>query len=106
MRWSLTESCLTAPRAALLASAVLAVLTAGCAASGSPDYDSRFGDAAQALRAQQTLDAQAPQRNAGVMPPTDGRSLREVADRHVGTSKEPPPTNIINIGVGAGGNGR
>jgi hypothetical protein len=80
-------------------------LLGGCAASGSPDYDSRFGDAARALNAQQLLDPQAPTRNAGVTKPSDGRTVREAMDRQVDSFKQPPATNVINIGVGAGGNG-
>lgn len=96
-----------ASRTLLLASILVAAgLAAGCAASGSPELDSRFGDATRALRAQQLIDEQAPRRNAGLIQPTDGRTVREAVDRQVGSFKEPPPTNIINIGVGAGGNGR
>ena len=32
-------------------------------------------------------------------------SMREAVDRQVESFKQPPPTNIINIGVGAGGGG-
>lgn len=108
MQPAVPRPCLPAPVATLLgftALAVVALLTSGCAASGSPDYDSRFGDASRALRAQQFIDEQAPRSNAGITPPTDGRSLRQVADRHVDSFKAPPATNIINIGVGGGGGG-
>ena len=80
--------------------ASLAFLTAGCAISGTPAYDSQFGDAARALKAQQTYDPQAPQRHAGVVPGTDGRTMREAIDRQVGSFKEPPAPTVINIGVG------
>lgn len=83
----------------------LAMLLSGCAVSGTPGYDSRFGEATRALRAQQLYDPMAPQRNAGVIPATDGRTMREAHDRQVGSFKEPPATSVINIGVG-GGNGR
>ena len=89
---------------ALLAAAT-AVLGAGCAASTSPDYDSRFGDASRSLRAQQLIDANAPTRNADARPATDGRTMREAMDRQVESFRQPPPTNIINIGVGGGGSG-
>ena len=96
-----------APRPGLmLASLVLALLTAGCTtATGSPGYDSRFGDAARTLRAQQLIDPDAPRRNADTQPPVDGRTVREAVDRQVDSFKKPPATNIINIGVGAGGGG-
>ena len=62
-----------------------------------------FGDATRILSAQQTLDPQAALRNEGVMPPTDGRTVREAKDRHVEDYRAPAPTNIINIGLGGGG---
>jgi hypothetical protein len=89
-----------------MAGCMAALLLSGCAASGTPAYDSRFGDAARALQAQQVYDPQGPQRNAGVMRQTDGRTMREAMDRQLGSFKEPPATNVISIGVGAGGNGR
>ena len=93
-------------RAVLLATVVLALLAAGCTtATGSPEYDSRFGDAARTLRAQQLIDPDAPRRNADTQPPTDGRTMREAVDRQVDSFKKPPATNIINIGVGGGGGG-
>ena len=93
-------------RSLLLASLALALLAAGCTtATGSPDYDSRFGDAARTLRAQQLIDPDAPRRNADTQPPVDGRTMREAVDRHTDGFRKPPATNIINIGVGAGGSG-
>lgn len=92
-------------RAALAGAAVLAVLLSGCAASTSPDYDSRFGNAARALTAQQLIDPDAPRRNADTVQPTDGRSMREAVDRQVDSFKKPPPTTIYNIGLSAGGGG-
>lgn len=96
-----TQRCAT-----LLAAAVLVLLAAGCTtATGSPEYDSRFGDAARTLRAQQLIDPDAPRRNADTQPPVDGRTMREAVDRHTDSFKKPPATNIINIGVGGGGGG-
>ena len=89
-----------------MAGCTAVVFLGGCAVSGTPAYDSRFGDAARALQAQQILDLQGPQRNAGVVRQTDGRTMREAMDRQLGSFKEPPATNVISIGVGAGGNGR
>ena len=76
----------------------------GCVAT-SPNWDARFGDGVRVLKAQQLIDPQAPERNAQVTQPADGRTVREGMHRHVETFRNPPPTNIINIGVGAGGNG-
>ena len=90
-----------------LFAAVLATLAlAGCLATTSPAYDARFGDAMRAINSQQLIDASASVRNGDTLAATDGRTLREGADRHLGTYKLPPPTTIINLGVGAGGNGR
>jgi hypothetical protein len=54
----------------------------GCAATTSPGYDTRFGDGVRQLQAQQLRDADAPQRNAGVTPRADGRTVRDAVDRH------------------------
>ena len=86
---------------AALAAAVC-LLAAGCANSPKED-DSSYGMTTRALIAQQIRNPQAPQRNAAVTPATDGRTMREAMDRHVGSFKEPPPTTVINIGVGGGG---
>lgn len=90
---------------ALSAAATLAATTllGACAASGTPELDSRFGAATRTLAAQQTYDAAAPQRNGSRVPATDGRTMREAADRQVESFKAPPVTNVINIGVGGGG---
>ena len=85
-----------------LATSLFALI--GCAAT-SPNWDANFGDSVRALKAQQLIDPQAPERNAQTTPPADGRTAREGINRHVETFRNPPPTNIINIGVGAGGNG-
>jgi len=93
-----------------LITAAACVLTlaavAGCAATASPGWDERFGDSVRSLNAQQLIDPNAPKRNAQATPPTNGRTAREAAQRHVESYREPPPTNIINIGVGGGGSAR
>jgi len=85
--------------------ALAVVLLAGCAATATPGFDSRFGDSMRQLKAQQLIDPRAPTRNAQATPPTDGRTLREGAERHVDTYRAPPPSNVISIGVGSGGGG-
>lgn len=77
----------------------------GCAATASPEWDARFGDRARALKAQQLIEPGAPQRNAQQTQKSDGRTTREAMDRHVETYRNPPPTNVINIGVGGAGGG-
>ncbi len=74
----------------------------GCAATASPDWDSRFGDSARVLRAQQVIDPAAPTRNAQATPSSDGRTVREASERQVETYRNPPPPSVINIGVGTG----
>lgn len=84
-----------------LAACGAACLLGACAASTAPGYDARFGDAARALYAGQTLDADASRRNADILPPVDGRTAREVMDRALGSYKAPPPPSVpINIVVG------
>lgn len=82
-------------------SAVL-VLLASCA-STSPGYDSRFGDAARQLRAQQMIDPSAPTRNQGVTSATDGRVVQEGSERYVESFRAPPTPTVVNIGVGSSG---
>ena len=84
----------------LIAAAAAVALCSGCAVTGTPGYDRVFGDGTRALTAQQIYDPQAPLRHAGVVPATDGRTMREALDRQVGSFKEPPATSVINIGVG------
>jgi len=87
------------PKTSMLAAACLLAL-GGCAATASPEWDARFGESARMLSAQQVIDPAAPTRNAQSVPRTDGRTAREAADRHVESYRKPPPTNVINIGVG------
>lgn len=85
--------------AALAAAACL--LATGCANTLNKG-DASFGMPTRTLIAQQIRNPQAPQHNAAFTPATDGRTLREAMDRHVGSFKEPPPTTVVNIGVGGG----
>jgi len=78
------------------------VVLGGCAATASPAWDARFGDSARALTAQQLIDPAAPTRNAQTTRPSDGRTVREAGERYVETYRSPPPTTVINIGVGSG----
>jgi hypothetical protein len=82
----------------------IGVVLSGCA-SGSPDYDRRFGDATRAITAQQLIDPAAPRHNAGKTPPTDGRTVREGMARQLESFKAPPPSQFITLGVGTGSTG-
>lgn len=83
-----------------LAAALTATLLQGCAVSGSPEWDSRAGDATRQLKAQQLLAPRAPLRNADARIKVDGRSAREAQDRYLESYAAPPPSNVINIGIG------
>ena len=85
---------------------VAAALLSGCAATTTPAYDRQFGDASRALMAQQVLDPGAPSRHAAKGSKVDGRLTREAGVRLVDSYKAPPPSNVINIGVGAGATDR
>lgn len=74
----------------------------GCAASGSPDMDSRFGETTRQLNAQQLIDPNAPTRNAQRRVRTDGRTVREATDRYVESYASPPTSNVITLNVGTG----
>jgi len=86
----------------LSAAATAAALLCGCAATTTPAMDRDFGDASRALMAQQVLDPAAPSRNASLGTKADGRLTRQAGVRVVDSYKAPPPSNVINIGVGAG----
>lgn len=80
---------------------VLLAILGGCAASATPNYDLRFGDAVREARQRMTLNP-----NAGSNPDPvsglDGRAAREAVGRYQDSFKAPPPVvNVINIG-GAG----
>jgi hypothetical protein len=90
-----------APNIVCAAACLLAL--GGCAATASPEWDRLFGDSARALTAQQLIEPGAPQRNAQTNPKTDGRTTRAAMDLHVETYRNPPPTNVISIGLGEGG---
>lgn len=96
------------PSGALTLGAIAAAvaLLGGCAATTTPHTDRLFGEGTRALFAQQVLDPNAPARNASLTTKTDGRLMREAGVRAVDSYKAPPPSNIINIGVGAGGGDR
>ena len=73
-------------------------MLAGCAASTTPNYDARFGDAVRQARAAMTID---PRRAANPDPVAglDGQAARTAFERYQDSFKAPPPVvNVINIG--------
>ncbi len=85
---------------------LLALLVAGltgCATSSTPQFDSNFGDAVNAARAQQTLNPDASQ-NTQSVDGMDGKAANSVMDRYHQSFEKPTPVgNIFNIGVGSSG---
>lgn len=80
---------------------LVVTLLAGCAASTTPNYDARFGDAVRQARLRMTLNP-----NAGANPDSmagmDGLAARDALGRYHETFKIPPPVvNVINIGGSA-----
>lgn len=84
----------------LIGAAACLLALGGCAASASPEWDATFGERSRTLTAQQLIDPGAPARNAQATSPTDGRTTSEAMVRHVESYRTPPPSNVINIGVG------
>ncbi|HLT00959.1 MAG TPA: hypothetical protein VK001_02225 [Geminicoccaceae bacterium] len=85
---------------ALVPASLLAILLAGCAAgqpfgSTSPELDRQFGESVRQLRAAQTLDPQAAERNLGKTTTLDGQAASQAAGRYQDSFKEPPPTFTI-----------
>ena len=82
---------------------ILLTILGGCAASPTPNYDARFGDAVRAARQQMTLNPNAVAA-AGPAIGMDGRAARETVIRYQDSFKKPPPVvNVINIGGALGG---
>lgn len=92
------------PHLVRCAACLPAALLCACTAT-APNWEASFGDASRQLRAQQLVDANAPRRNQGATPAADGRSTLEATDRYIDSYKKPPPTNVVNIGVGGGSSG-
>ena len=67
----------------------------GCAATGSPEWDARFGDRLRILHAQQLIDPAATGRNGQASPPSDGRTVREASERHVDGYRSPSQSSVV-----------
>lgn len=83
-----------------LAVALSGLALQGCAVSGSPAWDGRFGEATRQLGAQQLIAPAAPQRNADAGARVDGRSAREARDRYLDSYAAPPASNVAPVNVG------
>ncbi|MES2264794.1 MAG: hypothetical protein V4724_40375 [Pseudomonadota bacterium] len=84
-----------------LACLFCALLLTACASS-TPQWDSRFGDAARSAFAQQVIDPQAV-RNADPVAGIDGRAARNAQERYQKSYSEPAqqPSSFV-IGVSGG----
>jgi len=85
-----------------LAASLAGLILQGCAVSGSPDFDARFGDAARQLNAQQLIAPGAPLRNADHRTRLDGRTAREARDSYVESYSSPPQSSVIQLNIGTG----
>ena len=83
----------------LLVSMIGVVMFAGCTTT-TPHLDSKFGQAVNAAKAQQTLNPEAS-KNADPVSGQDGKAGKESMDRYQESYKAPPPTfNVINVNSG------
>jgi hypothetical protein len=83
--------------------AALAMLLGGCAASGSPALDSRFGEASRLMRQQQAIDPDAARRADVRVPASDGRTVRHAMDRLAESYRQPGASSVVGDGASAGG---
>ena len=82
----------------LLVTALLIFVAIGCAPT-TPNLDSRFGDAVNTAKAQQTINPDAA-RNPDPVAGLDGTPATDSIDRYRNTFKEPVRTfTILNSGT-------
>ena len=89
-----------AARIALPLALSSALALGGCASSGSPEWDARFGESVRILQAGQLIAPDAPLRHGQTVPPSDGRSVSEAKQRLTESYRSPPPPISIEIGTG------
>ena len=100
-------TCPTPTRLAL-ALAAAAVTTGGlgaCAATPAPNWEAQMGTSVRSIRAAQTLDPQATDRNGSTLTRHDGKAAILSSDRYANSFKEPPLPNIFTIGATTTGGG-
>jgi hypothetical protein len=86
-----------------LAAASVALLC-GCAATTTPETDARLGSSLNTLRAQQTINPDAPQ-NTDPVAGLDGKAAKGALDNYRDSFRKPPSEapGVLSIGVGQGG---
>ena len=72
----------------------------GCAATTTPGWDARFGDAVRMLQAGQLIAPDAPTRHGQTVPPVDGRSVSEAMHHLHQSYRSPPPSQVLPMGAG------
>lgn len=88
----------------ILAGLGVCAALAGCASS-MPELDSKFGDAVNAAKAQQTLNPDAPLNKKAAVG-LDGKAADVVIDKYHKSFEAPAPAaNTFTIGVGSGSSG-
>lgn len=87
---------------AKLSFALLVSCVTGCVAT-SPDWDSRFGDSARTVAAQQVISPEAS-RNRSPVAGLDGKAAQSAMSEYAKSFAQPEPQpNVLTIGVGTGG---
>lgn len=85
----------------LLAGLGICATFTGCASS-TPNLDSKFGDALNTIKAQQTLNPDAPL-NQKATTGLDGKAADIVIDKYHKSYESPPPaSSTFTIGIGSG----
>jgi hypothetical protein len=81
---------------------IVVALLGGCATTTPEVLDSKFGDAVNMAKAQQTLHPEASQ-NTQPVEGIDGKSADALINRYHKGFEAPPAPNIFSIGVGGSG---
>jgi hypothetical protein len=79
---------------------LIGMTISGC--TTTPAYDSKFGNAVNAAKAQQIINSDAS-RNTDPVAGLDGTPAKDSIERYQSTFKEPPPTFEIFFGAPASG---
>ena len=75
------------------------VALGGCAATSTPAWDARFGDALPVLQAGQLIAPDATLRHGQTLPPVEGRSVSEAMHRLNESYRHPPPPQVLPPGA-------
>lgn len=85
--------------------AMSGVVLSACMASGTPNYDARFGEAVRQARALQTLNPEAG-RQGGLVTGIDAQAGKSALDRYQESFRTPSRSfEVLGIGSGSPGGG-